>query len=122
MDKLYFAGLIRGGREDVTLYRRIIQELGKYEDVLTEHVGYGIAKKLFCCHRKRTAEYGQSLSAVSGHKRYNTLDFAEQNRVPKAGHPASLWKSPGYRQKAFLIAARKCFLTVFIFPTYCKIE
>lgn len=122
MNKLYFAGSIRGGREDVTLYRRIIQELGKYENVLTEHVGDDIAKKLFCCHRKRTAEYGQSLSVVSGRKRYNTLDFAEQNHVPKAGHPALLWKSPGYRQKAFLIAARKCFLTVFIFPAYCKIE
>ena len=39
MSKLYFAGSIRGGREDAALYRRIIQELGKYGDVLTEHVG-----------------------------------------------------------------------------------
>ncbi len=80
MNKLYFAGSIRGGREDAALYRRIIQELGKYGDVLTEHVGDGIVKELFCCHRKRAAEYGQSLSAVSGRKRYNTLDFAGRQR------------------------------------------
>jgi len=49
----------------------------------------GIAKTLFCCHRKCPPEHGQSLSAVSGRKRYNTLDFAGQNRVPKAGFQPS---------------------------------
>ena len=42
----------------------------------------GIAKTLFCCHRKGPPKHGKSLSAVSGCKRYNTLDFAGQNRVP----------------------------------------
>lgn len=37
--KIYFAGSIRGGREDVSLYQQIIRELLKYGDVLTEHVG-----------------------------------------------------------------------------------
>jgi len=36
--KIYFAGSIRGGREDVQLYSFIIKHLGKYGEVLTEHV------------------------------------------------------------------------------------
>lgn len=35
---IYFAGSIRGGREDVKLYSEIIKHLGKYGEVLTEHV------------------------------------------------------------------------------------
>lgn len=37
--KIYFAGSIRGGREDAALYREMISRLGAYGDVLTEHVG-----------------------------------------------------------------------------------
>ena len=37
--KIYFAGSIRGGREDSEIYREIISELKKYGDVLTEHFG-----------------------------------------------------------------------------------
>lgn len=37
--KIYFAGSIRGGREDKDLYLEIIKKLGKYGQVLTEHVG-----------------------------------------------------------------------------------
>ena len=37
--KIYFAGSIRGGREDVTLYGRIVDLLARYGQVLTEHVG-----------------------------------------------------------------------------------
>lgn len=37
--KIYFAGSIRGGREDWALYREIISVLGDYGTVLTEHVG-----------------------------------------------------------------------------------
>ena len=36
--KVYFAGSIRGGREDVKLYAEIIKYLRKYGEVLTEHV------------------------------------------------------------------------------------
>lgn len=36
--KIYFAGSIRGGREDVKLYSEIIKHLVKYGEVLTEHV------------------------------------------------------------------------------------
>lgn len=37
--KIYFAGSIRGGREDAATYRRIIALLAEYGEVLTEHVG-----------------------------------------------------------------------------------
>ena len=37
--KVYFAGSIRGGREDEQLYRSIIEYIKKTDVVLTEHVG-----------------------------------------------------------------------------------
>lgn len=37
--KIYFAGSIRGGRDDAELYLQIINHLRKYGEVLTEHVG-----------------------------------------------------------------------------------
>ncbi len=37
--KFYFAGSIRGGRHDQELYLDIIKLLGKYGEVLTEHIG-----------------------------------------------------------------------------------
>ena len=80
----------------------------------------GIAKTLFCCHRKCPAEYGQSLSAVSGRKRYNTLDFAGQNRVPKADLPALLWNPPGYRQHHFRVSERNAFCRYSFSPRAAK--
>jgi len=37
--KIYFAGSIRGGRDEGPLYRRLIALLAEYGEVLTEHVG-----------------------------------------------------------------------------------
>jgi nucleoside 2-deoxyribosyltransferase len=37
--KIYFAGSIRGGREDKDLYLEIINFLKNYGEVLTEHIG-----------------------------------------------------------------------------------
>lgn len=37
--KIYFAGSIRGGRDDKELYANIINELTYYGEVLTEHIG-----------------------------------------------------------------------------------
>ncbi|WP_340111686.1 nucleoside 2-deoxyribosyltransferase [Maribellus mangrovi] len=37
--KIYFAGSIRGGREDAELYFEIINSLKNFGKVLTEHVG-----------------------------------------------------------------------------------
>ena len=36
--KIYFAGAIRGGRNDATIYLDIVKLLAKYGQVLTEHV------------------------------------------------------------------------------------
>jgi 2'-deoxynucleoside 5'-phosphate N-hydrolase len=36
--KIYFAGAIRGGREDAALYLEIVTRLRAYGEVLTEHV------------------------------------------------------------------------------------
>ena len=37
--KIYFAGSIRGGRNDASLYREIIGFLNNFGEVLTEHIG-----------------------------------------------------------------------------------
>lgn len=37
--KIYFAGSIRGGRDDAPLYMEIIRHLQNYGQVLTEHIG-----------------------------------------------------------------------------------
>jgi nucleoside 2-deoxyribosyltransferase len=37
--KIYFAGSIRGGREDAALYFKIIDYLKLFGEVLTEHIG-----------------------------------------------------------------------------------
>ena len=39
--KVYFAGSIRGGREDVAVYKRIIDYINATDTVLTEHIGLG---------------------------------------------------------------------------------
>lgn len=36
---IYFAGAIRGGREDASRYFEIIEQLREYGQVLTEHIG-----------------------------------------------------------------------------------
>ena len=36
--KIYFAGSIRGGRDDAAIYLELVDELAKYGEVLTEHV------------------------------------------------------------------------------------
>ncbi|XP_067841330.1 5-hydroxymethyl-dUMP N-hydrolase isoform X3 [Heptranchias perlo] len=37
--RIYFCGSIRGGRQDVEIYSRIIGYLRKFGKVLTEHIG-----------------------------------------------------------------------------------
>ena len=37
--RIYFAGSIRGGRDDADLYLKIIEYLKNFGEVLTEHVG-----------------------------------------------------------------------------------
>ena len=40
MKKIYFAGSIRGGRNDREFYEKIINYLQNFGEVLTEHVGH----------------------------------------------------------------------------------
>lgn len=37
--KIYFSGSIGGGRQDQEIYRRLIEHLKHYGEVLTEHIG-----------------------------------------------------------------------------------
>ena len=37
--RIYFAGSIRGGRDDANLYLKIIEHLKSFGEVLTEHIG-----------------------------------------------------------------------------------
>ncbi|XP_061083625.1 2'-deoxynucleoside 5'-phosphate N-hydrolase 1 isoform X1 [Conger conger] len=39
--RIYFCGSIRGGRQDLLLYQRIVEKLQTYGKVLTEHVSHG---------------------------------------------------------------------------------
>lgn len=38
---IYFCGSIRGGRDDVVLYQKIVKKCQQYGTVLTEHVSHG---------------------------------------------------------------------------------
>lgn len=38
--QIYFCGSIRGGRQDVVIYQKIVQKLQQYGEVLTEHVSH----------------------------------------------------------------------------------
>lgn len=49
--KIYFAGSIRGGRDDKDIYLQIIELLKTYGDVLTEHIG-----------NSELTSYGESIS------------------------------------------------------------
>ena len=56
--KIYFAGAIRGGREDVPLYLELVKLLGKYGTVVTEHVA-----------DERTTSLGESMDDRAIHDR-----------------------------------------------------
>lgn len=65
--KIYFAGSIRGGRDDQDLYLRLIDHLKKYGEVLTEHVG-----------DRNLTSYGETISDPEIHDRdMNWLGLAD---------------------------------------------
>ena len=37
---IYFCGSIRGGRQDVDIYQKIVRKLKTFGEVLTEHVSH----------------------------------------------------------------------------------
>ncbi len=65
--KIYFAGSIRGGREDAGVYGEIIKMLARHGEVLTEHIGGSLSS------------FGESRKASDVYKRdlkwLNEADF-----------------------------------------------
>ena len=59
MKKIYFAGSIRGGRQDADLYKRIIHYIQRNHVVLTEHVGDLSLSKLENVENRDEAIYEQ---------------------------------------------------------------
>ena len=57
--KVYFAGSIRGGRQDAELYKRVIEYIQKNHIVLTEHVGDLSLSKTECLKDRDVAIYEQ---------------------------------------------------------------
>ena len=52
--KIYFAASIRSGRDDVGIYRSLIEVLGQFGQVLTEHIG---DQKLSIYGEKKPSEF-----------------------------------------------------------------
>lgn len=60
--KIYFAGSIRGGRDDIDLYQEIISLLKNHGEVLTEHVADSNLKITdYASEQKRIYEHDLSL-------------------------------------------------------------
>ena len=59
MKKVYFAGSIRGGRQDAELYKRLIVYIQREHVVLTEHVGDLSKSKLENVPNRDVAIYEQ---------------------------------------------------------------
>ena len=58
-DEDFFAGLIRGGRQDAELYKRIIHHIQQSQIVLIEHVGDLSLSKAEGLRNRNTAIYEQ---------------------------------------------------------------
>lgn len=56
--KIYFAGSVRGGRDDQELYFQIIEKIGQYGTVLTEHIG-----------NKALSSYGEQIPEAEIYRR-----------------------------------------------------
>ncbi|WP_321329438.1 nucleoside 2-deoxyribosyltransferase [uncultured Ilyobacter sp.] len=62
MKKIYFAGSIRGGRENMEIYAELIEFLSNYGTVLTEHVGYKDLEETFESEKSDFAIYDQDIA------------------------------------------------------------
>lgn len=56
--KVYFAGSIRGGRVDASLYQRMIDYIKQTETVLTEHIGKTNILRFTLSRQKRQSRCG----------------------------------------------------------------
>lgn len=64
MNKIYFAGSIRGGRADAELYRQMIEYIQKTDIVLTEHVGNLALSKTDGLPNREVAIYKQDTAWI----------------------------------------------------------
>ena len=64
MNKVYFAGSIRGGRTDAELYRQMIEYIQKTDVVLTEHVGNLALSKTDGLPNREVAIYEQDTAWI----------------------------------------------------------
>ncbi|ADO82034.1 nucleoside 2-deoxyribosyltransferase [Ilyobacter polytropus] len=62
MKKIYFAGSIRGGRENMEIYAELIEFLSNYGTVLTEHVGYKDLEETMESEKSDFAIYDQDIA------------------------------------------------------------
>ena len=53
--KIYFAASIRGGRDDVELYRELIDYMQTFGKVLTEHIGLDLKPSGIYLHHQTLA-------------------------------------------------------------------
>lgn len=68
--RIYFCGSIRGGRDDVHVYRRIVHALQSHGTVLTEHVS-----------DQRLTERGESSETGDREIHDRDLDWLRQSHV-----------------------------------------
>lgn len=67
--KVYFAGSIRGGREDAAVYKRIIDYINATDTVLTEHIGLG-SLSVKARTKRMTYIYMSVIQSGLGHPMY----------------------------------------------------
>ncbi|XP_066553269.1 5-hydroxymethyl-dUMP N-hydrolase isoform X2 [Amia ocellicauda] len=84
---IYFCGSIRGGREDVAIYQKIVQKLKKFGKVLTEHVSHaGLSERVIVAEvTQPSLGVGYELGrAAAMHKRILCLFRPSSGRVLSA--------------------------------------
>jgi nucleoside 2-deoxyribosyltransferase len=99
--KIYFAGSIRGGREDASLYHRVIAHIQETDTVLTEHVG-DLSRSVLEGGSKDIAIYEQDTSWL----RESDLVIAECTR-PSLGVGYELAYAEKYKKPVYIFYRHK---------------
>uniref|UniRef100_A0A3Q3W7C8 2'-deoxynucleoside 5'-phosphate N-hydrolase 1 n=1 Tax=Mola mola TaxID=94237 RepID=A0A3Q3W7C8_MOLML len=97
--KIYFCGSIRGGRDDVDIYRRLVTTLQRYGTVLTEHVS-----------SRELSSTGEDVSAGGDRAIHDRdMDWLQQSEVivaevtqPSLGVGYELGRAVDMKKKIFL--------------------
>uniref|UniRef100_A0A3Q2VB61 2'-deoxynucleoside 5'-phosphate N-hydrolase 1 n=1 Tax=Haplochromis burtoni TaxID=8153 RepID=A0A3Q2VB61_HAPBU len=89
--KVYFCGSIRGGRDDVHVYRRIVHALQSYGTVLTEHVSSA-----------ELSDRGQRSHTENSYAHMNKVVVAEVTQ-PSLGVGYELGRAVDMKKKIFCL-------------------